>query len=112
MNLQSKHLKRLIQYSAEHLPPNELKYFLKATEEHSGWKYYLPRMALLTGCRMNELCQLRKSDFRKDEEQYYISINTDTSDKQLKNKSSHREIPISKKLKILLLPLLNSKKTK
>ncbi|SGZ17298.1 Putative uncharacterized protein [Moritella viscosa] len=89
---------------------NELKYFLKATEDHSGWKYYLPRMALLTGCRMNELCQLRKSDFRKDEDQYYISINTDTPDKQLKNKSSHREIPISKNLKILVLPLLNSKK--
>lgn len=89
---------------------NELKCFLKATEEHSGWKYYLPRMALLTGCRMNELCQLRKSDFRQNGEQYYISINTDTPDKQLKNKSSHREIPISKELKVLILPLLNNKK--
>lgn len=88
---------------------DELKCFLKATEEYSGWKYYLPRMALLTGCRMNELCQLRKSDFRKNGEQYYISINTDTFDKQLKNKSSHREIPVNQELEKLINPLLKNK---
>jgi len=85
---------------------DELTHFLKATKHCTGWKYYLPRMALLTGCRMNELCQLRKSDFRTNGEQYYLSINTDTSDKQLKNKSSHRDIPINKELRLLIEPLL------
>ncbi len=43
---------------------DEVKPFLEATEKHTNWKFYLPRMALLTGCRLNELCQLRKSDFQ------------------------------------------------
>ncbi|MUK42839.1 tyrosine-type recombinase/integrase [Aliivibrio fischeri] len=89
---------------------NKTKYYCDGVTESQGelWKYYLPRMALLTGCRLNELAQLRVGDIHFTNEPY-LSINTDSEDKKLKNVASHREIPISHHLKELLIPLLKNK---
>ncbi|MUK78411.1 tyrosine-type recombinase/integrase [Aliivibrio fischeri] len=89
---------------------NKTKYYCDCVTESQSeqWKYYLPRMALLTGCRLNELAQLRVGDIHFTNEPY-LSINTDSEDKKLKNVASHREIPVTHHLKELLLPLLKSK---
>ncbi|OCH30563.1 recombinase [Aliivibrio fischeri] len=89
---------------------NKTKHYCDDVTESQGelWKYYLPRMALLIGCRLNELAQLRVGDIHFTNEPY-LSINTDSEDKKLKNAASHREIPITHHLKELLLPLLKSK---
>ncbi|MGF1900672.1 tyrosine-type recombinase/integrase [Aliivibrio sifiae] len=89
---------------------NKTKHYSDGVTESQSeqWKYYLPRMALLTGCRLNELAQLRVGDIHFTNEPY-LSINTDSEDKKLKNVASHREIPVTHHLKELLLPLLKNK---
>lgn len=88
----------------------ELGKLLKATQCYKAskddWKYYLPRIAALTGCRLNEIAQLRVSDVQLGDEPT-LSINDDHDDKKLKNSSSKRVLPIT----IPLLNLLNELKT-
>ncbi|WP_231111653.1 site-specific integrase [Vibrio mimicus] len=90
----------------------ELKMLLQATEEYKNkvdnWKYYLPRIAVLTGCRLNEIAQLRVGDIMLDE-QPNLSINAHQSDKKLKNLASEREIPVTDELKKLLVELIEGK---
>ena len=56
--------------------------------------YWIPLLAYYTGARSQELGQLEASDVRESEGIFYISFNIDGSDKFLKNRSSHRDIPI------------------
>ncbi len=82
---------------------HELGKLLKATQcykkSKDEWKYYLPRIAALTGCRLNEIAQLRVCDVQLGDEAT-LSINDDHDDKKLKNSSSKRVLPI-------ITPLLN-----
>ncbi len=89
---------------------NKTKHYCDGVTESQSeqWKYYLSRIALLTGCRLNELAQLRVGDIHFTNEPY-LSINTDSEDKKLKNIASHREIPVTHHLKELLLPLIKNK---
>ncbi|HGS5134020.1 TPA: site-specific integrase [Vibrio parahaemolyticus] len=84
----------------------ELEKLLKATQcykkSNDEWKYYLPRIAALTGCRLNEIAQLRVCDVQLGDEPT-LSINDDHDDKKLKNSSSKRVLPVT----IPLLNLLN-----
>lgn len=84
----------------------ELGELLRATQSYKKskdeWKYYLPRIAALTGCRLNEIAQLRVCDVQFGDEPT-LSINDDHDDKKLKNSSSKRVLPIT----IPLLNLLN-----
>ncbi len=84
----------------------ELEKLLKATQcykkSKDEWKYYLPRIAALTGCRLNEIAQLRVCDVQLGDEPT-LSINDDHDDKKLKNSSSKRVLPVT----IPLLNLLN-----
>ncbi|HCG7673619.1 TPA: site-specific integrase [Vibrio parahaemolyticus] len=84
----------------------ELGKLLKATQcykkSKDEWKYYLPRIAALTGCRLNEIAQLRVCDVQLGDEPT-LSINDDHDDKKLKNSSSKRVLPVT----TLLLNLLN-----
>lgn len=59
--------------------------------------FWLPLLALFTGARLNELCQLDISDIKEKNGIMYISIN-DNDDKTLKNSASFRDIPIHTKL--------------
>ncbi|MDF5543667.1 site-specific integrase [Vibrio parahaemolyticus] len=84
----------------------ELGELLRATQSYKKskdeWKYYLPRIAALTGCRLNEIAQLRVCDVQLGDEPT-LSINDDHDDKKLKNSSSKRVLPVT----IPLLNLLN-----
>ncbi|ENM1122718.1 tyrosine-type recombinase/integrase [Vibrio owensii] len=84
----------------------ELGELLKATQcykkSKDEWKYYLPRIAALTGCRLNEIAQLRVCDVQLGDEPT-LSINDDHDDKKLKNSSSKRVLPVT----TLLLNLLS-----
>ncbi|HBN6294408.1 TPA: site-specific integrase [Vibrio parahaemolyticus] len=84
----------------------ELGELLRATQSYKKskdeWKYYLPRIAALTGCRLNEIAQLRVCDVKLGDEPT-LSINDGHDDKKLKNSSSKRVLPVT----TLLLNLLN-----
>lgn len=60
--------------------------------------YWLPLLGLYTGARINEICQLYVDDIGKDGGIFFIDINENTSDKQLKNDSSKRRVPLHNKL--------------
>ncbi|WP_244906253.1 site-specific integrase [Vibrio alginolyticus] len=90
----------------------ELGKLLKATQcykkSKDEWKYYLPRIAALTGCRLNEIAQLRVSDVQLGDEPT-LSINDEHDDKKLKNSSSKRALPITNPLLNLLNELVAGK---
>ncbi|HHF3144725.1 TPA: tyrosine-type recombinase/integrase [Vibrio diabolicus] len=87
----------------------ELGELLRATQcykkSKDEWKYYLPRIAALTGCRLNEIAQLRVCDVQLGDEPT-LNINDDHDDKKLKNSSSKRVLPVTTPL-LNLLNLLN-----
>ncbi len=57
--------------------------------------YWLPLIALFTGARLGEICQLRVADIKKEDNIYCIDINEDDEGKSVKTKdSSVRLIPI------------------
>lgn len=61
--------------------------------------FWLPPLALFTGARLNELCQLRVHDIIEDAHGVCLmSVNANGFDKSLKNPQSEREIPICSKI--------------
>ncbi|EGQ9702001.1 site-specific integrase [Vibrio parahaemolyticus] len=90
----------------------ELGELLRATQSYKKskdeWKYYLPRIAALTGCRLNEIAQLRVCDVQLGDEPT-LSINDGHDDKKLKNSSSKRILPITTPLLNLLNELVAGK---
>ncbi|WP_077666979.1 site-specific integrase [Salinivibrio sp. PR6] len=73
-------------YSPEML--DRLLQLTKGTEH-----YWIVRIALCCGLRMNEIVQLRPSDIRQHEDIWYISVNEE-DDKALKTSSSARSVPL------------------
>ena len=71
------------------------KEYINGTHKNAS-HYWVPLLALFTGARENELCQLYKSDIFQDPESEIlaIDINDNANDKKLKNKSSRRKVPI------------------
>lgn len=63
----------------------------------NSYYFWLPLLAIYTGARINELCQLSISDIKIDNELYFIDIN-ELDDKKLKTPSSKRQIPLHDKL--------------
>lgn len=61
-------------------------------------EYWLPLLGLFTGARLNELCQLRKSDIGKHENIDTVLILDDEENKRLKTDASRRIVPIHSKL--------------
>jgi len=55
--------------------------------------YWIPIVALYTGMRMNEICQLERTDIKQQDGIWFVDVN-DEGQKSLKNKSSARIIPI------------------
>lgn len=79
-------------------------YLYKGTDSGSAelvfpYQFWLPLLALFTGGRLNELCQLESSDIRQEEETgiWFARIVTEGS-KSLKNHHSRRFIPIHDEL--------------
>jgi integrase len=61
-------------------------------------RYWLPVLALHTGCRLEELGQLARADVRQQDGVWFLDITTqsddDGHDKRLKTDSSHRRVPL------------------
>lgn len=78
----------------------ESKQYTKTGHKQAA-HYWVPLLALFTGARQGELCQLYKSDIQKNEETgiWYLDINQSTPDKSLKKPHHARLVPIHKKLK-------------
>lgn len=62
--------------------------------------YWAPIIALFTGMRLEEICQLRTQDIYKDNESdlQVIDINDEGEDRKLKTNASRRKIPVHSKL--------------
>src|SRR5690606_20223968 len=59
------------------------------------WEYWLPLLGLYTGARLEELCQLQKSDIRQTDGLHYIDIHEDNDEEnQTKSSSSNRRVPL------------------
>lgn len=61
------------------------------------FRYWIPLLALYTGARENEICQLQITDVYESDGILVIDIN-DKGDKKLKNSASRRIVPIHKQL--------------
>ena len=60
-----------------------------------GTRFWVPLIALYTGMRLNEICQLDVTDIQQSEKgSLFISVNANTSDKLVKNDPSKRSIPV------------------
>jgi integrase len=71
------------------------------TEDHRidlTAQYWLPLLALMTGARQAELCQLRVDDVIKRDGVWLIDINEDTEDKSVKSAAGVRLVAIHSKL--------------
>jgi integrase len=60
-------------------------------------RYWLPLIALWSGARLNELCQLRVADVREVDAVWCLDINADGT-KRLKSKAAKRLVPIHPEL--------------
>ncbi|MDZ5602308.1 site-specific integrase [Pseudomonas sp. RP23018S] len=72
------------------LSPEALR---KEARKHP-WRYWLPLMGRATGCRLEELCQLRVDDFNEQQGIQCIRIDDSRDGQKLKNASSRRTIPL------------------
>ncbi|CAM3446615.1 site-specific integrase [Parendozoicomonas haliclonae] len=62
-------------------------------------RYWLPVLALYTGARIEEICQLNVSDIKKsDGGNWYIDINDEEAGKKLKTENAVRHVPIHPQL--------------
>jgi len=63
-----------------------------------AYQYWVPLIALYTGARLNEICQLHLQDIKQVGDLYYFDFNDEEEDQRLKNSNSRREVPIHTKL--------------
>lgn len=66
-------------------------YYEKPSDNYS-WKFWLPLMGLFTGCRVNEIAQLRVIDVFEENDIYALDITEKAG--SLKNISSNRVVPL------------------
>ncbi|BDX18730.1 MULTISPECIES: tyrosine-type recombinase/integrase [Halopseudomonas] len=67
----------------------------KLVRDAHAYRFWLLPLGLFTGARLNELCQLRVHDIRRDGHGINVmSVNDNGYNKSLKNEQSRREIPI------------------
>lgn len=57
------------------------------------WMFWIPVLALFTGCRLEELAQLRYTDIRQENGVWFLDIN-ENDDKSVKSESSKRRVPL------------------
>jgi integrase len=72
------------------------KEYIEGKHRHS-YAYWTPLIALYSGCRLEEICQLHLEDIRQEKGVWVFDIN-DKGEKRLKNRSSERLIPIHHQL--------------
>lgn len=67
-------------------------------QHQTSSQYWLPLLGLHTGARINELCQLLRSDIKEIDGVPVISILDEEEGKRLKTEASRRNVPIHSKL--------------
>lgn len=76
-------------------------------------RYWVPLIGMLQGMRLNEICQLHCEDIQQTDDLWCISVNDRMADKEVKNETSERIIPIHPDLvKAGLLEYVESAKQK
>lgn len=65
-----------------------------------NFRHWIPLIALYSGMRVNEICQLRIRDVKLDKETniYYMHLREGSERQSVKSDSSHRKVPIHKTL--------------
>ncbi len=61
-------------------------------------RYWVPLIGMLQGMRLNEICQLHCNDIKQVDNLWCISINDHMADKEVKNETSERVIPLHHEL--------------
>lgn len=74
------------------------EYYPYPEDENFAYRYFIPLMALYSGARLNELCQLYCDDIKKENNIYYMIFTDERPDQHLKNKVSKRIVPIHPKI--------------
>lgn len=80
--------------------PSEIQLILvgiKRFRETKPERYWIPKIAVFSGMRLNEICQLYIEDIHQIEEVWCFDVNC-RRDKELKNPSSQRIVPIHPEL--------------
>ncbi|WP_323828265.1 site-specific integrase [Pseudomonas sichuanensis] len=67
---------------------------LRADARKHPWRYWLPLLGRTTGCRLEELCQLRVDDITEHQGIACVRIDDKHDNQQLKNASSRRVLPL------------------
>jgi integrase len=68
------------------------------SDPRKPWHYWLPVLALYTGARLNELCQLEVTDIQLTDGVWLLDITDRGHNQNLKSASSRRKIPLHKDL--------------
>ncbi|MFA7165265.1 MAG: site-specific integrase [Desulfoplanes sp.] len=71
--------------------------YSKDNFKHS-YMFWIPLLALYTGCRANELCQLHLDDIKQDTQGIWVLDINSKEEKKLKNATAERLIPIHETL--------------
>lgn len=58
------------------------------------YQFWVPVLGLFTGARREELCNLYRDDIKQEDGVWYIDINRNRPDKQIKTDESERRIPL------------------
>ena len=66
----------------------------KIRDRKKNWRFYIPLIAMTTGARINEICQLRINDIKKEKNIWYYDLNDEEETKSLKTIKSKRKVPI------------------
>ena len=67
-------------------------------------RYWLPLLGLLSGARLNELCQLTPADVREEDGIAFLDITNEADGQRVKTTSGKRRIPIHRQLHDLGFP--------
>jgi len=83
--------------------PEDLKLLFTAdlfinTQPEKPWQYWVPLIARLSGCRMEEVCQLYLEDIIHHNGIPCFKITDEREDQKLKNASSRRLVPVHEQL--------------
>ncbi|WP_143128632.1 site-specific integrase [Rhodobacter sp. JA431] len=65
---------------------------------HNSERFWLPLMGLLTGARMNELCQLRVDDVKEQNGIPFLFITNEGDEQRVKTTNGKRRVPLHKHL--------------
>lgn len=73
---------------------DDLRAIFAVTDIESGARCWVPKLALYTGCRLEELCQLYVIDVKQIDGIWCLDVNEEADDKDVKSIASKRIVPL------------------